>query len=55
MQAKTVGVSKLVVVVNKMDEPSVQWAQERFDEIVTKLTPFLKSCGCVMTATQLYS
>jgi len=43
--AKTLGVSKLVVVVNKMDEPSVAWGKERFDEITTKLTPFLKSCG----------
>lgn len=43
--AKTLGVSKLVVVVNKMDDPSVQWSQERYDEIKTKLTPFLKACG----------
>jgi peptide chain release factor subunit 3 len=43
--AKTLGVSKLIVVVNKMDDPSVQWAKERFDEVETKLTPFLKSCG----------
>ncbi len=28
--AKTLGVSKLVVVVNKMDEPSVQWDKARF-------------------------
>eukprot|EP00897_Mesotaenium_endlicherianum_P002531 jgi/Mesen1/2305/ME000155S01402 len=43
--AKTLGVSKLVVVVNKMDDASVGWSQERFDEIVTKMTPFLKQCG----------
>ena len=43
--AKTLGVSKLLVVVNKMDDPSVVWAKERFDEVETKLTPFLKSCG----------
>ena len=43
--AKTLGVSKLVVVVNKMDDPSVNWSQERFNEVLTKLTPFLKSCG----------
>eukprot|EP00854_Cymbomonas_tetramitiformis_P022606 gene22606-27286_t len=41
--AKTLGVAKLVVVVNKMD--SVEWEQARFDEVVTKLSPFLKSCG----------
>ncbi|KAJ4851033.1 hypothetical protein Tsubulata_012305 [Turnera subulata] len=43
--AKTLGVSKLVVVVNKMDEPTVNWAKERYDEIVDKMTPFLKSSG----------
>jgi hypothetical protein len=39
------GVSKLVVVVNKMDDPSVNWSQERYDEVQSKLTPFLKQCG----------
>ncbi|KAH7656185.1 Protein-synthesizing GTPase protein [Dioscorea alata] len=43
--AKTLGVSKLVVVVNKMDEPTVQWSRDRFDEIESKMTPFLKSSG----------
>ncbi|KAH7290140.1 hypothetical protein KP509_30G033600 [Ceratopteris richardii] len=43
--AKTLGVSKLLVVVNKMDEPSVNWSKERFDEIEKKLNPFLRSCG----------
>lgn len=41
--AKTLGINKLVVVINKMDE--AEWAQERFDECVTKLRPFLRSCG----------
>lgn len=43
--AKTLGVSKMIVLVNKMDDPSVGWSKERYDEIVTKLTPFLKQCG----------
>jgi peptide chain release factor subunit 3 len=43
--AKTLGVSKLLVIVNKMDDPSVGWSKERFDEIEQKLVPFLKSCG----------
>ncbi|GBG87452.1 hypothetical protein CBR_g45510 [Chara braunii] len=43
--AKTLGVGKLVVVVNKMDEPSVQWSKERYDEIEKKMGPFLRSCG----------
>lgn len=45
MLAKTLGVSYLVVVVNKMDEPTVQWKKERFDECVNKLRPYLKNCG----------
>lgn len=46
MLAKTLGVSHLVVVVNKMDEPTVQWKKERFDECVKKMKPFLKQyCG----------
>ena len=48
MLAKTLGVSFLVVVVNKMDEPTVQWKKERFDECVMKIRPFLKSCGFVI-------
>ena len=43
--AKTLGVAKLVVVVNKMDDPSVMWDKARFDEVEVKLTPFLKQCG----------
>ncbi|PWN37548.1 uncharacterized protein FA14DRAFT_187640 [Meira miltonrushii] len=45
MLVKTAGVQRLIVVVNKMDDPTVQWDQSRFDEIVTKLTPFLKGSG----------
>jgi len=43
--AKTLGIQQLIVMVNKMDEKTVQWAQERYDDIVTKLTPFLKQWG----------
>jgi peptide chain release factor subunit 3 len=45
MLAKTLGVTYLVVVVNKMDDPTVQWSKTRYDECITKLRPFLKSCG----------
>merc|ERR1712157_117627 len=45
MLAKTLGVSFLVVVINKMDDPTVQWKKERFNECVSKLRPFLKGCG----------
>jgi peptide chain release factor subunit 3 len=45
MLAKTLGVEKLLITINKMDDPSVEWAQSRYDEIEKKLTPFLKSQG----------
>jgi len=47
--AKTLGIKKLVVAVNKLDDPTVQWAKERYDEIEGKLGPFLKSIGYNMT------
>ncbi|KAJ9542619.1 hypothetical protein OSB04_029125 [Centaurea solstitialis] len=43
--AKTLGVSKLLVVVNKMDDPTVNWSKDRYDEIESKMVPFLKSSG----------
>lgn len=77
--AKTLGVTKLLVVVNKMDDPTVNWSKERcftlshllslslslwggdeclwfssflmvifssrYDEIESKMVPFLKSSG----------
>ena len=45
MLAKTLGVKTLIVVINKMDDPTVLWAHERYDECVTKLSPFLKLTG----------
>lgn len=45
MLAKTQGVNKLVVVVNKMDDPTVEWSEERYKECTTKLTQFLKGLG----------
>jgi len=46
--AKTLGVSFLVVVINKMDDPTVNWSKERYDECVTKIRPFLKKCGFII-------
>mmetsp|Transcript_8955 Transcript_8955/g.11648 ORF Transcript_8955/g.11648 Transcript_8955/m.11648 type:complete len:568 (+) Transcript_8955:190-1893(+) len=45
MLAKTLGVQKLIVVVNKMDEQTVKWDKNRYDHCVKKITPFLKQCG----------
>ncbi|KAI4211517.1 MAG: hypothetical protein LQ351_005693 [Letrouitia transgressa] len=43
MLAKTSGVGKLVVVVNKMDDPTVLWSKDRYKECTEKLTIFLKA------------
>ncbi|KAL9611703.1 MAG: hypothetical protein Q9167_003665 [Letrouitia subvulpina] len=40
--AKTQGVNKLVIAVNKMDDPTVEWSQDRYKECTEKLTIFLK-------------
>mmetsp|Transcript_10998 Transcript_10998/g.33962 ORF Transcript_10998/g.33962 Transcript_10998/m.33962 type:complete len:575 (+) Transcript_10998:479-2203(+) len=48
MLCKTLGVRFLVVVINKMDDPTVNWQRSRFDECVSKLKPFLKTCGYVI-------
>ncbi|CAG7931417.1 unnamed protein product [Penicillium olsonii] len=43
--ARNTGVSKLVLVVNKMDDPTVEWSKERFDECTVKVTKFLEALG----------
>jgi peptide chain release factor subunit 3 len=43
--AKTQGVNKLIVVVNKMDDPTVDWSEARYKECTTKLTAFLRVCS----------
>ena len=43
--AKTQGVNKLVIVVNKMDDPTVEWSEERYKECTNKLAVFLKGVG----------
>jgi peptide chain release factor subunit 3 len=45
MLAKTQGVNKLVVAVNKMDDPTVNWSEERYKECTGKLIQFLKGVG----------
>ena len=39
--AKTQGVNKLIVVVNKMDDQTVEWSHERYKECTEKLLNFL--------------
>lgn len=45
MLVKTAGVKHLVVVVNKMDDPTVKWEIARYNDIKDKLTPYLKKIG----------
>ncbi|SNX86238.1 related to translation elongation factor HBS1 protein [Melanopsichium pennsylvanicum] len=40
---RSLGVQQLVVVVNKLD--AVVYSQERYEEVVSKVKPFLTSCG----------
>jgi peptide chain release factor subunit 3 len=45
MLVKTAGVSKVVIAINKMDDLTVEWAQERYKEIKDRLAPFIRSAG----------
>ncbi|KAL6710128.1 translation termination factor GTPase eRF3 [Coniothyrium glycines] len=45
MLAKTQGVNKILIVVNKMDDPTVEWSEARFKECTTKVLLFLKGLG----------
>jgi len=43
--AYTLGVKQLIVVVNKMDEKSVNWSEDRFNEIKKEVSEFAKKIG----------
>merc|ERR1712215_622615 len=45
MLAKTAGVRFLIVLVNKMDDSTVEWDEGRYKEILAKLSPYLKKTG----------
>ncbi|KAI7867560.1 P-loop containing nucleoside triphosphate hydrolase protein [Spinellus fusiger] len=45
MLAKTSGINKMVIAINKMDDPTVMWDKSRYDDILLKLSPFLKQTG----------
>jgi len=40
--AKTLGIDQIVVAVNKMDDSTPKWAQERYDEIKAEVSDLLK-------------
>ncbi|GFF39594.1 eukaryotic peptide chain release factor GTP-binding subunit [Aspergillus udagawae] len=43
--ARNTGVKKLIVAVNKMDDPTVEWSKARFDECTVKVSKFLEALG----------
>jgi peptide chain release factor subunit 3 len=45
MLVKTAGVKHLVVLINKMDDPTVKWDVKRYDYCKEQLTPYLKRVG----------
>ena len=43
--AKTLGVDQLVVAVNKMDDPIVDWSEQRYEEVKDGVSRLLKMVG----------
>jgi elongation factor 1-alpha len=43
--AVTLGVKQMIVVVNKMDDKSVNWGQARYDEIKEEVSQYVKKIG----------
>jgi elongation factor 1-alpha len=43
--AKTLGVDQMVVAVNKMDDPSVNWSETRYEEVKDGVSRLLKMVG----------
>lgn len=41
----TLGVGQIVIAINKMDDPTVNWSKERYDEVKNELSDFLKRIG----------
>lgn len=42
---KTMGVNQLVVAINKMDDETVQWSKQRYEEVKSGLEKMLKMLG----------
>jgi len=43
--AFTLGVKQMIVAINKMDDKSVNWSKDRYDEIVKETSSFVKKIG----------
>jgi peptide chain release factor subunit 3 len=42
MLVKTTGVNKIIVIINKVDDPTVRWEKACYEEIKEKLAPFVR-------------
>jgi len=40
--AKTLGVGQMIVLINKMDDKTVNWSEDRYNEISKEVQSFLK-------------
>ncbi|PYH46561.1 translation termination factor GTPase eRF3 [Aspergillus saccharolyticus JOP 1030-1] len=47
--ARNTGVRKLVIAVNKMDDPTVEWSQDRYKVCTTKVAKYLEALGYAKT------
>ncbi|CAB4055400.1 ERF3 [Lepeophtheirus salmonis] len=45
MLVKTAGVKHLVILINKMDDPTVGWSEDRYNYCKDNLSPYLKKIG----------
>jgi elongation factor 1-alpha len=43
--AFTLGVKQMIVCINKMDDKSTNWSQDRYNEIKDEVSKFLTKCG----------
>jgi elongation factor 1-alpha len=43
--AKTMGIDQIIVAINKMDAPDVQYSKQRYEQIVAILKKFMKGLG----------
>jgi len=43
--AFTLGVKQMIVIINKMDSPSVNWSEKRYEEIKKEVGGYLKKVG----------
>lgn len=45
MLVRTMGVTHVIVAINKMDDKTVEWSEKRFNDMQRELLDFLKKSG----------